>query len=94
MNAGMTNGQLLADGVLHDRSDDARFGRRPLSERETVAHDLRMSVTVVVGRVQLLRRRLRRGDDLARVASELEAIEEAISRLITSVEQLDALERG
>jgi signal transduction histidine kinase len=52
-------------------------------------HDLRTPLTVVLGRAQLARRRLRRGDDPARVDTELEALEAAVARLVAAVERLD-----
>src|SRR5215208_553012 len=51
--------------------------------------ELRSPLTVVVARVQLLRRRLRGGDDPARVQDDLEAIEAALARLTAAVERLD-----
>jgi two-component system OmpR family sensor kinase len=52
-------------------------------------HDVRTPLSVVVARVQLLRRRLRRGDDPARVAAELEALEAALVRLVATIERWD-----
>jgi signal transduction histidine kinase len=52
-------------------------------------HELRTPLTVVLGRVQLARRRLRRGDDPTRVEAELEAVEAAVARLAAVVERLD-----
>ena len=52
-------------------------------------HELRTPLTVAVGRVQLLRRRLRRGEDPARLATELEAVEAALVRLVAAVERVD-----
>jgi len=52
-------------------------------------HELRSPLTVVVARVQLLRRRLRGGDVPARVHDDLEAIEAALARLTAAVERLD-----
>jgi signal transduction histidine kinase len=55
-------------------------------------HELRSPVTVLVGRVQLLRRHLQRGDDPTRVQDDLEAIEAALARLTAAVERLDRSE--
>ena len=52
-------------------------------------HDLRTPLTVVLGRVQLARRHLWRGDDLTRVDADLEALEAAVARLVATVERLD-----
>jgi K+-sensing histidine kinase KdpD len=52
-------------------------------------HDLRTPLTVLMGRVQLLRRYLRRGDDAVQIDTDLEAIEAAIVRLTAAVERLD-----
>jgi signal transduction histidine kinase len=52
-------------------------------------HDVRTPLTAVVARVQLLRRRLRRGDDPARVAAEMEALEAALVRLVAAIERWD-----
>jgi K+-sensing histidine kinase KdpD len=51
-------------------------------------HDLRTPLTVVMGRVQLLRRHVRRGDDAVRIDNDLEAIESAFVRLTAVVERL------
>jgi signal transduction histidine kinase len=55
-------------------------------------HELRSPLTVLVGRVQLLRRHLRGGNDPARVQNDLEAIEAALARLTAAVERLDVAE--
>jgi signal transduction histidine kinase len=55
-------------------------------------HELRSPVTVLVGRVQLLRRHLQRGDDPTRVQDDLEVIEAALARLTAAVERLDRSE--
>ena len=60
------------------------------TERRRLAHDLRTPLAVAVGRVQLLRRRLRRRDaDPARLATDLEAIEAALVRLTALTNRLD-----
>jgi K+-sensing histidine kinase KdpD len=54
-----------------------------------VMHDLRSPLTVVVGRVQLLRRHLRDCEDPVRVHEDLEAIEAALVRLTAAVARMD-----
>lgn len=50
------------------------------------AHEWRTPLAVIVGRVQLLRRRVRRGDiDGVRINADLDAIEEALARLMTAL---------
>ena len=52
-------------------------------------HDLRTPLTVVLGRVQLLQRRLKQGTPPESLAPELESIEAALVRLAAAVERLD-----
>ena len=52
-------------------------------------HDLRTPLTVLMGRVQLMRRHMRRGDNTVQIDTDLEAIEAAIVRLTAAVERLD-----
>ena len=58
-------------------------------EWEVQMHDLRTPLTVLMGRVQLLRRHIRRGDNTVQIDTDLEAIEAAIVRLTAAVERLD-----
>ena len=58
-------------------------------EWAVLLHDLRTPLTVLMGRVQLLRRHTRRGDDAVQIDTDLEAIEAAIVRLTAAVERLD-----
>ena len=58
-------------------------------ERAVLMHDLRTPLTVLMGRIQLLRRHIRRGDDTVQIDTDLEAIEAAIVRLTATVERLD-----
>lgn len=53
-------------------------------------HDLRTPLTVVMGRVQLVRRRLKQGAPPETLASDLEAIEAALIRLAAAVERIDS----
>ena len=73
--------------------DEARpeVQSRTQQQREwaVLMHDLRTPLTVLMGRVQLLRRHMRRGDDAMQVDTDLEAIEAAIVRLTAAVERLD-----
>jgi signal transduction histidine kinase len=57
-------------------------------------HNLRTPLTVLMGRVQLLRRHLRRGEDPVRMDTDLESIEAAIVRLTAAVERLDRNSRA
>jgi hypothetical protein len=52
-------------------------------------HLVRTTAAVIVGHAQLARRRLRRGDDPARVDGHLTAIEAAMRALIELVERDD-----
>ena len=64
--------------------------RTPAQQAHTeLLHDLRSPLTVVVGRVHLLRRHLRGGGDPLRVHEDLEAIEAALARLTAAVARLD-----
>jgi K+-sensing histidine kinase KdpD len=58
-------------------------------EWAVLMHDLRTPLTVLMGRVQLLRRHVRRGDDAVQIDTDLEAIEAAIVRLTAAVQRLD-----
>ena len=46
------------------------------------------------GRIQLLRRRRRKGDDTARLETDLEAIETELTRLTTIVERINGGDTG
>jgi hypothetical protein len=52
-------------------------------------HELRTALCVVIGREQLLRKRLRRGEGSDQLTSELEAMEAALLRLTAAVARLD-----
>jgi CheY-like chemotaxis protein len=62
---------------------DERIGTDQAA-RQRILQDLRSPLTVVMGRVQLLRRHLRR-DNRARVDADLDAIEAAIARLLAAL---------
>ena len=76
--------------------DDLRSRLEPQTPEQQAhaarMHELRSPLTVLVGRVQLLRRHLRGGTDSARVQDDLEAIEAALARLTAAVERLDRSE--
>lgn len=62
---------------------------------DDLAHDLRSPLTVAVGRVQLIRRRLRRDPcDAASIDSDLEAVEAALVRLWALTDRLDGTSNG
>jgi hypothetical protein len=54
-----------------------------------LTRELTSALTVLKGRTQLLRRRLRQSDDTARLEADLEAIETELSRLTTIVERIN-----
>jgi signal transduction histidine kinase len=72
--------------------DDLRSRLEPQTPEQQAhaarMHELRSPLTVLVGRVQLLRRHLRGGDS-ARVQDDLEAIEASLARLTAAVERMD-----
>lgn len=55
-----------------------------------MVYELRMPLTVITGRVQLLRRRLQQGRDLTNLDADLTEIELALVRLAATVDRLDA----
>lgn len=61
----------------------------PDGSQLNLAHLTRTTATVVVGHVQLAQRRLRRGEDRARVDGHLAAIEAAMRAFVAHVEQLE-----
>jgi hypothetical protein len=60
--------------------------------RERERHELRTALCVVVGREQLLRKRLRRGDPPAETIRDVEALEAALLRLTAAVARLEAVD--
>lgn len=62
------------------------------TDRAQTVHDLRTPLTVVVGRVQLLRRHLRRSDT-DRASADLEAIEAALTRLSADIDRVERKDR-
>ena len=57
---------------------------------EILRHELPTTLCVVIGREQLLRKRVRRGDPSGPIAREFEAIEAALIRLTAALERLNA----
>ena len=54
-----------------------------------LAQELNSALTLMKERTQLLRRRLRQGDDTARLEMDLEAIETELARLMTIVARIE-----
>jgi signal transduction histidine kinase len=74
---------------MDEAAPEVRSRTQHQQEWAVLMHDLRSPLTVLMGRVQLLRRHMRRGDDAVQVDTDLEAIEAAIVRLTATVERLD-----
>jgi signal transduction histidine kinase len=74
---------------MDEATPELRSRSQHQQEWAVLMHDLRTPLTVLMGRVQLLRRHMRRGDDAVQIDTDLEAIEAAIVRLTATVERLD-----
>jgi signal transduction histidine kinase len=74
---------------MDEAAPEVRSRTQHQQEWAVLMHNLRTPITVLMGRVQLLRRHMRRGDDAVQVDTDLEAIEAAIVRLTATVERLD-----
>ena len=74
----------MADG--RPPRHDAATAREELAEK---LHDVRTPLTVVIGRVQLMRRRLQRGRVPENLDDELAEIEAAAKRLAEALARLD-----
>ena len=74
---------------MDEAAPDLQSRSQQQQEWAVVMHDLRTPLTVLMGRVQLLRRHMRRGDNTVQIDTDLEAIEAAIVRLTAAVERLD-----
>jgi signal transduction histidine kinase len=74
---------------MDEVAPEVRSRTQHQQEWAVLMHDLRTPLTVLMGRVQLLRRHMRRGDDAVQIDTDLEAIEAAIVRLTATVERLD-----
>jgi signal transduction histidine kinase len=72
--------------------DDGHPGTEAETHQQAWAalmHELRSPLTVVVGRLQLLRRHVNSGGGQARVEDDLEALEGAVARLVAAVERVE-----
>ena len=67
-----------------DRATRPEDGHAPA----LLTRELTSALTVLKGRTQVLRRRLRQGGDTARLETDLEAIETELTRLTTIVERI------
>jgi signal transduction histidine kinase len=57
--------------------------------REHDMHAVRTPLTVAILRTQILRRHLRRGDEMPRLEAELDQIGAALAQLAVEIDQLD-----
>jgi hypothetical protein len=78
----MENARSGAEGQQGARPED---GLAPI----LLTRELNSALTVMKGRTQLLRRRLRQGGDAARLETDLEAIETELARLTSIVERIN-----
>jgi signal transduction histidine kinase len=74
---------------MDEAAPEVRSRTQHQQEWAVLMHNLRTPLTVLMGRVQLLRRHMWHGDDAVQVDTDLEAIEAAIVRLTATVERLD-----
>ena len=74
---------------MDEAASDLQSRSQQQQEWAVVMHNLRTPLTVLMGRIQLLRRHMRRGDDTVQIDTDLEAIEAAIVRLTAAVDRLD-----
>ena len=79
---------------MDDAAPELKSRTQQQQEWAVLLHDLRTPLTVLMGRVQLLRRHMRRGEAAVQIDTDLEAIEAAIVRLTAAVERLDHERRG
>ena len=68
-----------------DRATRPEDGHTPV----LLPREVPSALSVMKGRTQLLRRRLRQGGDTARLKTDLEVIETELARLTTIVEQIN-----
>ena len=78
----MAEAQRAANEHQEARTDDGRAW-------VLLTHDLSSSLTVLKGRVQLLRRRLHQDVDTARLETDLNAIETELTRLTKFLERIN-----
>lgn len=77
---------------MDDQSTPPAPRRRHPTEDETRQpdmHALRTPLTVVMLRAQILRRHLRRGDDVRSLEAELDQIDATLVQLALAIDQLD-----
>ena len=72
-----------------EATDDQVAPREDGHGQILLTRELSSALTVMKGRTQLLRRRLRQGGDTSRLESDLEAIETELARLMTIVERMN-----
>ena len=85
-----SSGQSGRTRVMGEPWWAGRDGSAAERERAKLVHDLRNPLATAIGRVQMMRRRLRRGEaDPARLAVDLEAVEAALVRLKALADRLD-----
>ncbi|MCC7023436.1 MAG: PAS domain S-box protein [Thermomicrobiales bacterium] len=77
-------------GVLRDESERKRFERMQEEFLSALAHDLKNPLTTVRGQMQLLHRRLDRGEppDVERLTAALGSIDNATTRMMNLLEEL------
>jgi signal transduction histidine kinase len=83
----MENARSGAEGQHGARPED---GSAPV----LLTRELNSALTVLKGRTQLLRRRLRQAGDTARLETDLGAIERELARLTTIIEQITRGDAG
>lgn len=77
-------------GVLRDVSERKRFERVQEEFLSALAHDLKNPLTTVRGQIQLLHRRIARGEppDAERLETALDSIDNATTRMMSLLEEL------
>jgi signal transduction histidine kinase len=80
-----TGGQVESIGMAQAESGGSTEDGRAWGQ---LGHELSTALTVMKGRIQLLRRRVQRGDEVARLETDLAAIEAELARLTTTVERI------
>jgi PAS domain S-box-containing protein len=77
-------------GVLRDISERKRFERVQEEFLSALAHDLKNPLTTVRGQIQLLHRRINRGEppDAERLETALDSIDNATTRMMNLLEEL------
>ena len=70
--------------------DEGSAANQARQTHRQLMHDLRTPLTVLLGRVQMLRRSHTAGRRLDEVESDLEVIEAAVLRLVAAIEIMDS----